>query len=128
MIARPPTINGTPKSVQNLAAVKAMPGITDVAMISTGVAVRGATFGQCIDAIRALKVTWNPGTEDGKSDATVFAELKAAELPLVVPAVPLLAQTVEGTFKFNFRSNSPLGDRLGHRRRTPPTASRCGAA
>ncbi|HEY3716477.1 MAG TPA: molybdopterin cofactor-binding domain-containing protein [Jatrophihabitantaceae bacterium] len=108
MMARPPTINGTPKSVQNLSAVKAMPGVTDVAMISTGVAVRAATFGQCIDAIRALDVTWSAGTEDGKSDDSVFAELAAAELPLAVPAVPILARTVEARFKFNFRSNSPL--------------------
>ncbi|MGI8680209.1 MAG: molybdopterin cofactor-binding domain-containing protein, partial [Jatrophihabitans sp.] len=108
MVARPPTINGTPRSVQNLAAVKAMPGITHVAMISTGVAVRGATFGQCIDAIRAVKVTWNPGPEDGKSDASVFAQLKKAEIPLLVPKLPLLTKTIEGSFKFNFRSNSPL--------------------
>ncbi|HEV7205024.1 MAG TPA: molybdopterin cofactor-binding domain-containing protein [Jatrophihabitans sp.] len=108
MIARPPTINGTPKSVSNLATVTAMPGVTDVAMISTGVAVRARTFGQCIDALRALDIAWNAGTEDGKSDATVLAELKAAEIPLAVPAVPLLTQTIEGSFTFNFRSNSPL--------------------
>jgi isoquinoline 1-oxidoreductase beta subunit len=108
MVARPPTINGKPKSVANLAAVRAMPGITDVAMISTGVAVRGRTFGQCIDAVRALQVAWGPGTEDGKSDATVLAELKRAEIPLLVPGVPLLTKTVEGRFTFRFRSNSPL--------------------
>ena len=108
MVARPPTINGTPKSVSNMATVKAMPGITDVAVIATGVAVRGATFGQCIDAIRALNVTWNAGTADGKSDASVLAELKAAELPLAVPDVPILAQSVDADFTFHFRSNSPL--------------------
>jgi isoquinoline 1-oxidoreductase beta subunit len=108
MVARPPTINGKPKSINNLAAVKAMPGVTDVAMISTGVAVRAATFGQCIDAIRAVNVTWTAGTEDGKSDASVFKELKKAEIPLLVPKVPILAKTIEGSFKFNFRSNSPL--------------------
>ncbi len=32
------------------------------------------TFGQCIDAIQALDVTWGPGTVDGESDATVLAE------------------------------------------------------
>ena len=108
MVARPPTINGTPKSISNAAIVKAMPGVTDVAMISTGVAVRAATFGQCIDAIRALEVTWNKGTEDGKSDADVLAELKAAELPLAVPDVPILAKSVDASFTFHFRSNSPL--------------------
>ena len=33
MVCRPPTINGTARSVRNLAQVKAMPGITDVAII-----------------------------------------------------------------------------------------------
>lgn len=108
MVCRPPTINGTVRSVANLAAVKAMPGITDVVIVSTGVAVRGKTFGQCIDAVRALVVSWGPGGEDFQSDASVLAELKAAELPLAVPPLNLLAKTVEGAFTFYFRSNSPL--------------------
>ncbi|MEY9938281.1 molybdopterin cofactor-binding domain-containing protein [Streptacidiphilus sp. MAP5-3] len=108
MVCRPPTINGTVVSVQNQGAVLAMPGITDVAVISTGVAVRGATFGQCIDAVRALQVTWGPGTEDHSSDATVLAELAAAELPLVVPPLPLLTQAVDERFTFHFASNSAL--------------------
>lgn len=76
MVCRPPTINGTVRSVDNLAEVRAMPGITDVVPVSTGVAVRGRTFGQCVDAVRALKVTWGPGTAEGKSDADVLEELR----------------------------------------------------
>ena len=78
MLCRPPTINGSAQSVRNLAAVQAMPGITDVAIIphtsfvAGGVAVRGKTFGQCIDAIDALDVVWGPGTADGKSDDDVL--------------------------------------------------------
>jgi isoquinoline 1-oxidoreductase subunit beta len=106
MIRRPPTIQGTPKSVLNLAAVKGMPGITDVAMISTGVAVRGKTFGQCIDAVRALKVTWNPGTVDSESDKTFLAELKANELPMAPP--PPGTQVVDESFAFYWKSNSAL--------------------
>ncbi|MCU1681346.1 MAG: hypothetical protein JWQ81_2085 [Amycolatopsis sp.] len=106
MVRRPPTINGTVKSVSNLAAVKAMPGVTDVAIIANGVAVRAATFGQCVDGIRALKVIWGGGTVDGQSDATVAKALKAAELPMVVP--PLLTQYVETSFTFAFASNAPL--------------------
>ena len=108
MVCRPPTINGTVKSVANLNAVRSMPGITDVAVVSTGVAVRGATFGQCIDAVDALSVTWGPGSEDDKSDADVLAELKKAEIPLLVPPLNLLAKTIDGEFTFYFRSNSPL--------------------
>ncbi|MGI5158952.1 molybdopterin cofactor-binding domain-containing protein [Microbispora sp. CA-102843] len=105
MVCRPPTINGKVGSVANLAEVRAMPGVTDVVTISTGVAVRAETFGQCIDAVRALKVSWKAGTAEGKSDATVLRELEAAELPLGLrPPTPI----VEGKFTFYFRSNSAL--------------------
>ncbi|MBT2443249.1 xanthine dehydrogenase family protein molybdopterin-binding subunit [Streptomyces sp. ISL-36] len=108
MVCRPPTINGTVRSVANLDEVRAMPGITDVVRISTGVAVRGRTFGQCIDAVRALDVTWGPGTAEGASDATVLGKLRAAELPLVVSPLPLLTKAVDARFTFHFASNSAL--------------------
>src|SRR3954470_9073939 len=77
MVCRPPTIKGTVKRVRNIGHVRAMPGVTHVGVISTGVAVRARTFGQCIDAIRALKVSWNPGTADHESDKTLLPQLKA---------------------------------------------------
>lgn len=113
MVCRPPTINGSAQAVRNLAQVMAMPGITDVAIIphtrnvAGGVAVRGETFGQCIDAIRALDVQWGSGTADGKSDASVLADLKKAELP-VPPPVNLLAKTLDQRFTFYFRPGDPL--------------------
>jgi len=108
MICRPPVINGKVRGVRNSAAVEAMPGVTDVATISTGVAVRAQTFGQCIDAIRALDVDWGPGTVDKETDATILQKIKRAEIPLLVPKVPLLAKTIEASFTFHFRSNSAL--------------------
>ncbi|MFF8632756.1 molybdopterin cofactor-binding domain-containing protein [Streptomyces pilosus] len=105
MVCRPPTINGRPGTVANLDAVRAMPGVTDVVVISTGVAVRAGTFGQCIDAVRALRVSWRPGTAEGKSDASVQKQLRAAELPM---GLPPLTPSVEGEFTFAFRSNSAL--------------------
>ncbi|MFE6853642.1 molybdopterin cofactor-binding domain-containing protein, partial [Streptomyces sp. NPDC057674] len=108
MVCRPPTINGTVRSVANLAEVRAMPGVTDVVTVSTGVAVRGRTFGQCIDAVRALRVDWGPGTAEGASDATVLAKLRRAELPLVVPPLPLLTKAVDARFTFHFASNAAL--------------------
>ncbi len=105
MVCRAPTINGTVRSVGNLDAVRRMPGVTDVGEISTGVAVRARTFGQCVDAVRALDVSWRPGTAEGKSDDTVVDELARAELPLgFKPPTP----TVEARFTFYFRSNSAL--------------------
>jgi isoquinoline 1-oxidoreductase beta subunit len=108
MVCRPPTLNGSPRSIQNKAAVLAMPGITDVAQVDTGVAVRAKTFGQCIDGVRALQVDWNKGPVEGESDATILAELHKAELPLAVPKVPVLAKTVEASFTFMFRSSAAL--------------------
>lgn len=108
MLCRPPTINGTLQSVNNQAAVEAMPGVTDVVVVSTAstdvpgapfgdapgapatgpgtpqaVAVRAETFGQCIDAVRALDVTWGAGSADDQSDQSVQDELAAAELPVL---------------------------------------------
>lgn len=111
MICRAPDINGKVVSVDNLAEVKAMPGITDVAVVERtqfvqgGVAVRGKTFGQCIDAIRALKVKWAGSSASGKSDKSVLADLKAAELPMT-PALP--GEVLEDQFTFWFRPGDPL--------------------
>jgi isoquinoline 1-oxidoreductase beta subunit len=106
MVRRPPTIKGTVVSVLNSDAVKSMPGVTDVAVIEHGVAVRAETFGQCVDAIRALDVEWGPGPVDHESDGTVLAKLRKATPPMLVP--PLLAKTIDAEFIFAFASNSPL--------------------
>jgi isoquinoline 1-oxidoreductase beta subunit len=106
MMVRPPTVGGTVRSVNNTKAILAMPGITDVAVVSTGVAIRGRTFGECISAIQIADVTWGPGPVDGQSDATVLAALKAAAPPLA--AVPDGALSVSGEFTFYFASNTPL--------------------
>jgi isoquinoline 1-oxidoreductase beta subunit len=106
MVRRPPTINGTVRTVRNAAEVEAMPGITDVAVITYGVAVRGETFGQCIDALRALDVDWNPGSVATESDATVLAALEKAQIPLAVPQLGALS--VDAEFTFAFASNAPL--------------------
>lgn len=108
MVCRAPQLNGTPRRVLNRAAVLRMDGVTHVETISTGVAVRARTFGQCIDAIRALKVEWNPGPLDGVSDEDVLAQVRQAELPLAVPNVPGVVDTVDGDFVFWFASNSAL--------------------
>ena len=112
MVCRPPTINGTAQAILNEPQVRAMPGVTDVAIIphteyvAGGVAVRAQTFGQCIDAIQALQVQWGPGSFDGKSDSDVLGDLIAAELPMT-PALPLVS-TLDQRFTFYFRPGDPL--------------------
>lgn len=110
MICRAPTIKGTVRAVLNADQVRQMPGVTDVAVISSGVAVRARTFGQCIDAVRALRVSWGPGTVEGQSDETVLTQLRAAQAPLP-PSPPGLApgaRTLEREFTFYWKSNSAL--------------------
>jgi len=83
-----------------------MRGVLDIAIITYGVAIRAETFGQCIDAIQVIDVTWAGGTVDGESDETVEKKLKAAQLPLVVPG--LLDSAVDAEITFAFASNAPL--------------------
>ena len=61
MVCRAPTLNGTPKRLLNRSRIAGMPGVRDLAIVDTGVAVRADTFGQCIDAVRAMRVDWAPG-------------------------------------------------------------------
>lgn len=108
MVCRPPTINGKVAAVRNRATVLKMPGVTHVEVIPTGVAVRARTFGQCIDAVRALDVDWEDGLVGSDSDEDVLAELRRAEIPLLVPKVPALAKTIDTEFTFWFAGNSAL--------------------
>lgn len=75
-------------------------------MITNGVAVRAETFGQCIDAVRALKVNWNPGPVANETDETVLKKLEDATVPLP-PALPG-AKVLEFDFVNYFSSNTPL--------------------
>jgi isoquinoline 1-oxidoreductase beta subunit len=106
VVRRPPTINGTVRSVDNTAQVLAMPGVLDVVAVETGVAVLAETFGQAMQAKDALRVTWGGGTVDAENDETIRRKLRAAALPFVVP--PLLTQHADADFDFAFVSHAPL--------------------
>ena len=110
VICRAPDLNGTPRRVRNVDEVRSMPGVTDVELVSTGVAVRAATFGQAIDGVNALEVDWKPGTAAGEDDESILAKLKAAELPMAVPAGVGVdgAETIDHAFTFYFGSGSAL--------------------
>jgi isoquinoline 1-oxidoreductase beta subunit len=106
MVCRAPSFHGTVTAVRNLDAIKTMPGVTDVAVIPTGVAVRARTFGQCIDAIRALNVEWGAGRKEDASSDSLLAEISGAELPML-PADPT-AEVLEESYTFQWRSGSPM--------------------
>ncbi|MGH3519524.1 MAG: molybdopterin cofactor-binding domain-containing protein [Haloechinothrix sp.] len=106
MVRRPPTIQGSPKAVLNEAAVRAMPGVIDIAMVPTGVAVLAETFGQALDAKEALEVSWNPGTIDDLSNEDIKAQLSAAAVPFTVPSG--LTDFIDAEFDFACVSHAPL--------------------
>lgn len=108
MVCRPPTHNGRPVALRNAAEIQAMPGVTDVVKVATGIAVRARTFGQCIDAIQRMDVEWEGGKLAGESDTTILEGLKKAQLPMLTPKVSLLAKKLDASFTFHFRSNSSL--------------------
>ena len=78
-------------------------------MVDTGVAVRAKTFGQCIDAIRAMKVEWKDGPVAGQSDAGHRRQAeggracRSCRCPTTRWPRPSPAE-----FIFYFRSNSAL--------------------
>ena len=107
VICRAPDLNGFPNGdPSNIDEVRNMPGIEAVEPIGNGIAVGAKTFGQAIDGVNALQVDWAPGTLAGKGDDDVVAELRAAELPLAVPAVP--GKTIEQEFVHYSRNGSAL--------------------
>ncbi len=125
MVTRPPTIRGRVDKILNEAAVRALPGVVDLAVIdlsvggagddaaliprSTGVAVVAETFGQALDAKEALEVSWLAGPVDpAEDDESIQAKLRAVQLPFGVPVVPLVTKFVEGEFYWHFASHAPL--------------------
>jgi isoquinoline 1-oxidoreductase beta subunit len=96
MCRMPSTLRGTVVSVNNRAAVLAMPGVIAVEIIPAGglivkippgVAVMAETFGQCWDACNALDITWGDGPLKGQDDASIRNTLRAA-IPPLLPAPP----------------------------------------
>ncbi|MBW0088956.1 xanthine dehydrogenase family protein molybdopterin-binding subunit [Pseudonocardia sp. KRD-184] len=107
VICRAPDLNGAPDGgPSNIDEVRNMPGVTDVAPIGNGIAVRAETFGQAIDGANALEMNWKPGTVAGKSDDDIVDQLRRAELPLVTPAVP--GKTLEQELVHYSRNGSAL--------------------
>jgi isoquinoline 1-oxidoreductase beta subunit len=105
VLRRPPTINGTVRSVDERKA-RSMAGVLEIKVVPTGVAVMAETFGQAIAARDALEVTWNGGTVDDLSDDDIRKKLRAAALPFVVPG--LLTKHVDAEFDFAFASHAPM--------------------
>jgi isoquinoline 1-oxidoreductase beta subunit len=123
VVLRPPDIKGHIVSINNLAAVQAMPGVIGVVQIDlpdrgavdlllpsfpqpTGVAVAADTFFHALAARDALDVTWAPGPLASTSDAQIEATLTAINLPLT-PVLPIFS-SLDATFDFPYVAHAPL--------------------
>ncbi|MFE6864718.1 molybdopterin cofactor-binding domain-containing protein [Nocardia sp. NPDC057668] len=110
MVRRPPTVNGGVASFDER-AVRAMPGVIDVAVISTGIAVVAETFGQAWAAKDAMAVEWTAGSIDERSDADIFAELHASTPAFVAPPVRNAALGIdylEAEFDWAYVNHAPM--------------------
>ncbi|WP_327356874.1 xanthine dehydrogenase family protein molybdopterin-binding subunit [Streptomyces sp. NBC_01304] len=105
MVRRPPTVGGTVREVLNAEAVRAMPGVLDLVVIPTGVAVVAETFGQALAGKEALRVEWGAGPVDDLSHDGIRARLRKAA-PGFLP--PLLTKHIEAEFDFAPVSHAPL--------------------
>lgn len=113
MVRRAPWQKGVLVSLYNRHAIETMPGISDVAEMPFGVAIRGETFGQVIDAVNAVDAKFAPGpVAPSVDDQTIFDQLKASALPLAVPEIPKLldgeVQTIDMEFEWAYVNHAPL--------------------
>lgn len=101
VVRRPPSIGGKVDSVDD-GALRSLPGVVDVAVIETGVAVMAETFGQAIDAAAAAVVSWKPGPVDNENDASIRASLHDAVQPFTTSG------NLDAEFDFAFVSHAAM--------------------
>lgn len=80
VVRRPPSIGAAVLEVDEN-ALRSMPGVLDVAVVPTGVAVMADTFGQAIDAAATADVRWDAGPVEGENDDTIRRRLRDAVTP-----------------------------------------------
>ena len=113
MVRRAEWQKGVLVKLNNKSTILGLPGILDVAELPFGVAVRGETFGQVIDAVNAVDATFTPGpVAPTVDDQTIFDQLKASAVPLAVPAVPKVldgeVRTIDMEFEWAYVNHAPL--------------------
>ena len=111
MLCRPPVINSMVEKINNQSQVEKMPGVTHVAVIDSAlrgqvVAVRAKTFGQCIDAVRKLDITWGESSTGKVNSDDMLKQVEAVLLPMD-PAPPG-AEVIEEKYVFQYRVSGPL--------------------
>lgn len=76
VIARSPRFGGKPVSFTGAEEAKAVPGVVDVMLIPTGVAVLATSTWPAIKARDLLSITWDDSSAETRSTDAMMAELK----------------------------------------------------
>lgn len=103
VVRRAPSIGGEVDTVDEV-ALRALPGVIDVAVLRSGVAVMAETFGQAIDAAAAANVGWIPGPVDDETDDTIRTRLRDAVEPFPDPG----PTEMDAEFDFAFVSHAAM--------------------
>jgi isoquinoline 1-oxidoreductase beta subunit len=116
VIARPPLFGATVKSFDKTAAA-AVPGVTDVVQVPSGVAVVARGFWAAQQGREALKVEWDESRAERRGTDELLAEYKAlAEKPGATarrdgdPAAALAgaAKVFEAVYEFPYLAHAPM--------------------
>lgn len=116
LVARPPVFGATLKSFDDTAA-RAIPGVTDVVAVPSGVAVLGKGFWAAKQGRDALTVEWDESTGETRGTTEIMAEYKGlADSPglsarndgAVEEALASAAKVLEADYEFPFLAHAPM--------------------
>jgi isoquinoline 1-oxidoreductase beta subunit len=121
VVAHPPRFNATPRSVDD-AAARGISGVSDVKMLSTGVAVYAADMWSALKGRKALKVEWDGSKAETRDSDQIFEALAAkASTPGVVAgehgdvdaALRGDVKLIEAEYRFPYLAHAPMEPRDG---------------
>ena len=116
VVAHPPLFGAKVKSF-DAAKAKAVPGVTDVVQIPTGVAVLGEHFWAARQGRAALRVEWDTSAANTLGTAEVMAQFRdlagkpgveIAKAGDAEAAIGTAAKTVEATYEFPYLSHASM--------------------
>ncbi len=116
VVARPPRFGATVKAFDD-APARAVPGVTDVVRIGSGVAVVATSFWAAKKGRDALRVTWDDSAAEKRGSAELLAEYRAlAARPGAVArrdgdaerALAGAARTLAAEFAFPYLAHAPM--------------------
>ncbi|MCU0493364.1 MAG: molybdopterin-dependent oxidoreductase [Chloroflexaceae bacterium] len=104
VVARPPSF-GSQVASFNADSAKAVPGVTDVVQIGSGVAVVASNTWAAFKGREALQITWQAGPYGQLDSAAIAESLRAG---VSEPAAASAAQLVEASYDLPYLAHAPM--------------------